>query len=461
MMKISTKLTLYFTIVVFILEVIILFYLHESIVNSRIQEEIDSIQSRGERHRDVLEDHYSQQTLQHIALMESKSDTIVVVTDNQLETIIASDSLLPEMKQIMNKQSLTSPVYPDSRILERDYRKKDYIATVSTFHTDSQAGYIYMFKYTGSLRALIKELNSHFLIAGVLSLILMIFIHFILSNILTRPLIKMKTATEKISKGDFNVRLPRAGNDELGQLSNSIQKLSDDLETIKAERAEFLANISHELRTPLTYVQGYTNVARREGIGEQERTEYLQIIEEETDTIVKLVENFFELAKHDENGFTIFKESFDLCPFLNRLYTKVNPAFLTKGLSLRFHCEEDLIIQADPIRLEQIFLNLLDNARKYSEEDTTVTLTVTPDSKGVLFTLEDEGIGIDQAELPNIFNRLYRVEKSRKRELGGSGLGLSIVKELVEAHKGEIHVRSTVTKGTIVQIKIPIKEDFL
>jgi signal transduction histidine kinase len=459
-MKISTKLTLYFTTVVFILFIFILFYLHDSIVNSRIEEKLNSIQSRGESHRDVLEDQYSKQTLQHIALMESKTDTVVVVTDKQMNTIIASDRILPEMEQIMNKPSLTSPVYPDSRILERDYRKKDYIATVSTFHTDSQAGYIYMFKHTGSLRTLIKELNSHFLIAGVLSLILMIFIHFILSNIITRPLIKMKTATEKISKGDFNVRLPRAGNDELGQLSNSIQKLSDDLETIKAERAEFLANISHELRTPLTYVQGYTTVARREGIGEQERTEYLQIIEEETGTIVKLVENLFELAKLDENAFTIFKESIELCPFLNRLFTKVNPAFINKKITLLFQCETDLIIHADPIRLEQIFLNLLDNARKYSDEDTTVTLTVTPDSKNVLFMLEDEGMGIGQTELPYIFNRLYRVEKSRTRELGGSGLGLSIVKELVEAHKGEIHVRSTVGKGTIVQIKIPIKEDF-
>jgi signal transduction histidine kinase len=459
MMKISTKLTLYFTIAVFILEVFILFFLHESIVNSRIREEVNSIQSRGESHRDVLEDHYSRQTLEHIALMESKTDTTVVVTDNQMEPIIASDRILPEMEQIIDKTSLNSSFYPNSRILEDNYRKNDYIATVSSFHSDSQTGYIYMFKHTGSLRALISELNSHFLIAGVLSLVLMVFIHFILSKLLTRPLVKMKTATEKISNGVFNVRLPRAGNDELGQLSSAIQKLSDDLETIKAERAEFLANISHELRTPLTYVQGYTTVARREGITEQERTEYLQIIEEETETIVKLVENLFELAKLDENTFTISKEPFELCPFLNRLYSKVNPAFLNKKMRLHVKCDTNRIIQADPIRLEQILLNLLDNARKYSLEETTVTLTAIPDSKNVTFTLVDEGFGIDQTSLPNIFNRLYRVEKSRTRELGGSGLGLSIVKELVEAHEGEITVRSTSGKGTTVQIHIPIKEN--
>ncbi len=456
-MKISTKLTLYFTAAVFALVVFILFFLHENIVNSRIEEEMAAIKSRGESHRDVLQDNYSPQTLQHIALMESKTDTVVVVTDQQMNTIIASSGAAPEMESIKKRAMGIS--YPDSRMLEDDYRNSEYIVSVSSFETDSQSGYLFMFKPTGPLRALVKELNSHFLITGALSLILMFFLHFILSKILTRPLVRMKTATETISRGNYNVGLPPAGNDELGQLSHSIGKLSQDLQTLKAERAEFLASISHELRTPLTYVQGYTSVAQREGISEQERQEYLKIIGEETGTIVKLVENLFELAKLDENAFTILKEKVELCAFLKGLHAKVNPAFLAKNMRLVFQCESNLTITADPIRLEQIFLNLLDNARKYSEEDTDVKLIVNHDADHVSFTLEDEGIGIDQAELPHIFNRLYRVEKSRSRELGGSGLGLSIVKELVEAHNGAISAASTPGKGTTVRITMPLKED--
>ncbi|QWC23505.1 HAMP domain-containing histidine kinase [Bacillus haikouensis] len=456
-MKISTKLTLYFTAAVFALVVFILFFLHENIVNSRIEEEMAAIKSRGESHRDVLQDNYSPQTLQHIALMESKTDTVVVVTDQQMNTIIASSGAAPEMETIKKRAMGIS--YPDSRMLEDDYRNSEYIVSVSSFETDSQSGYLFMFKPTGPLRALVKELNSHFLITGALSLILMFFLHFILSKILTRPLVRMKTATETISRGNYNVGLPPAGNDELGQLSHAIGKLSQDLQTLKAERAEFLASISHELRTPLTYVQGYTSVAQREGISEQERQEYLKIIGEETGTIVKLVENLFELAKLDENAFTILKEEVELCTFLKGLHAKVNPAFLAKNMRLVFQCESNLTITADPIRLEQIFLNLLDNARKYSEEDTDVTLIVNHDADHVSFTLEDEGIGIDQAELPHIFNRLYRVEKSRSRELGGSGLGLSIVKELVEAHNGAISAASTPGKGTTVRITMPRKED--
>ncbi|XXM73211.1 ATP-binding protein [Lysinibacillus sphaericus] len=456
-MKISTKLTLYFTAAVFVLVVFILFFLHENIVDSRIEEEMAAIKSRGESHRDVLQDNYSPRTLQHIALMESKTDTVVIITDRQMNTIIASSGTAPEMDTVKERARGISS--SGSRMLEDDYRNSDYIVSVASFKTDSQSGYLFMFKPTGPLRALVKELNSHFLITGGLSLILMFLLHFVLSKILTRPLVKMKTATEKISRGNYNVGLPRAGNDELGQLSDAIGMLSQDLQTLKAERAEFLASISHELRTPLTYVQGYTAVAQREGISEQERQEYLKIIGEETGTIVKLVENLFELAKLDENAFTILKEEVGLCPFLKGVHAKVNPAFLAKNMRLVFQCETDLTITADPIRLEQIFLNLLDNARKYSEEDTTVKLTVTRDADSVIFTLEDEGIGIDQAELPHIFNRLYRVEKSRSRELGGSGLGLSIVKELVEAHNGAISADSTPRKGTTVRITMPMKED--
>ncbi|MEG9298081.1 ATP-binding protein [Mangrovibacillus sp. Mu-81] len=456
-MKISTKLTVYFTIAVFILVVFILVFLHESIVNSRIDEEINSIQSRGESHRDILEDNYTQQTLQHIALMESRTSAIVVVTDKQKNIIIASDKVSPEMEGVIEKAVVAS--YPNSNMLKKDYRNDDYIVSMSSFRASSQEGYIFMFKPTGPLRKLIKELNSHFLIAGWLSLVLMIIIHFILSKILTRPLIKMKAATESINRGDYDVMLPQAGNDEIGQLSQAIQKLSDDLKTIKAERAEFLASISHELRTPLTYVQGYTTIAKRIEIGEQERKEYLHIIEEETGTIVQLVENLFELAKLDENTFTIYKETVEIGPLLNRLYTKVKPAFVNQNIQLHFvDCTTNMVIYADPIRLEQIFLNLLDNAKKYSKKDTMVTLTVTSDSKNAIFSLEDEGIGIPEDEIPNIFTRLYRVEKSRSREHGGSGLGLSIVKELVEAHRGDIQVKSTIGKGTIIQLYIPIKE---
>ncbi|MGR3765809.1 ATP-binding protein [Rossellomorea sp. NS-SX7] len=457
MSKISTKLALYFTIVVLIMELLLMFYLHEKIVNNRIEEELQSIQLRGNSHRDVLEDNYSADTLHHIALMESKTETEVLITDQDHRKIISSTDLSSKLGNLIDRTS--SPLDREGEILESDYRDQRYLATVTPFQTDSQSGYVYMFKSTAPLRELIKELNAHFLIAGFSSLCLLVIIHFTLSKILTRPLIRMKRATEKISEGDYEVALPRLGNDEIGELGESINKLSKDLKTMKRDRAEFLASISHELRTPLTYVQGYTNVALRKNIDEQDRQEYLRIIQEETGTIVTLVENLFELAKLDENTFTILKEHVGLSPLLRKIHTKMAPAFNSEGISLDVECREELTLYADPIRLEQILLNLLDNARKYSKAGSTTSLHVTSEAQSVIFTVKDEGIGIPQSELPNIFERLYRVEKSRSRELGGTGLGLSIVKMLVEAHGGDISLTSTEGMGTTVVLNMPNKED--
>jgi signal transduction histidine kinase len=455
--KISTKLALYFTVAVLIMEAFLMFYLHEKIVSNRIEEELQSIQLRGNSHRDVLEDNYSQDTLHHIALMESKTETEVLITDRNHRKIISSTDFSSKLDKLI--ESTPSPIDREGKILESDYRDQRYLATVTSFKTDSESGYVYMFKSTAPLRELIKELNAHFLIAGISSLCLLVIIHFTLSKILTRPLIRMKRATEKISEGDYEVALPRLGNDEIGKLGESINKLSKDLKTMKRDRAEFLGSISHELRTPLTYVQGYTNVALRENIDEQDRQEYLRIIQEETSTIVALVENLFELAKLDENTFTILKEHIELSPLLRKIHTKMAPAFNSEGISLDVECGEELTLYADPIRLEQILLNLLDNARKYSKAGSATRLYVTSEAHSVVFTIKDEGIGIPQSELPHIFERLYRVEKSRSRELGGTGLGLSIVKMLVEAHGGDISLTSTEGVGTTVMLTMPNEED--
>ncbi|WP_064092991.1 sensor histidine kinase [Rossellomorea aquimaris] len=451
MNKISTKLAAYFTIAVFIMEGLLMLYLHDNIIDSRIQEEFQSILSRGNSHRDVLEDRYSNNTLHHIALMESKTETEVVITDKNHHVIISSKQLTNGMHELINDKPNSLP--REGRVIEANWKDVNYLATVTSYKNDSNEGYVYMFKSASPLRNLISKLNGHFLLAGIMSIMILAGIHFLLSKMLTRPLIKMKKATEELSKGNFEVRLPKLGKDELGDLSTSIQKLANDLETIQNDRTEFLATISHELRTPLTYVQGYTNVALRDDLLEAERKEYLTIIQEESKTIVTLIENLFELAKMDENNFSIHMETIYSTTFFLKIINKITPAFKSQGIHLVLSSKDEFSFHADPIRLEQMIMNLLDNSLKYSKPDSTTTVIVEQGESGkMILTINDEGIGIPPNELSQVFNRLYRVEKSRSREFGGSGLGLSIVKELVEAHGGHISIESELGKGTSIKI---------
>lgn len=248
--------------------------------------------------------------------------------------------------------------------------------------------------------------------------------------------------------------LPDMGEDELGELARSITVLARDLKHLKEERSEFLSSISHELRTPLTYIKGYADVARRKNIEGSERDRYLDIIYEESEKLTDMVKDLFDLAKMDQNMFVIHREKVQLCAYLRGICEKMRPAFKEKGIELEADCQKEIHVMIDPLRFEQVLLNLLDNAIKYSGSSTKVTLSVKREKGEVVIEIKDEGRGIPEEHLPFIFERFYRVDKSRSRDLGGTGLGLSIAKELVEANKGRMEVKSEAGKGSTFLIWI-------
>jgi two-component system, OmpR family, sensor histidine kinase ArlS len=447
--RISLKIGIVFFLTILMVEGVLFYYLHFSIIHSRIDEELNSLQTRGNNHRDILETSYTPETIHHITTMESRTETHVVITDQTGEIVTSSIPMDRSMRTIVAAAPKDIP--RPGLILEDDWRGKKYIASASPLEEN---GYVYMFKNTQRVQGLIAKLNRHFWLAGILLLSSMVIITLFLSRFITKPVIKMNEATLKIRQGDYSVALPRLGNDELGELGESIKVLAADLNHIKRQRSEFLASISHELRTPLTYIKGYADIAGKESTNPEDKSKYLQIINEEATKLSGLVKSLFELAKMDENTFSIQKESVELCGFLHGIQTKMLPSFTEKKIKLTFVCEDEIFIQADPVRFEQIIINLLDNARKYSDGGTETTIRAFKRRGRIHLAIEDEGKGIPKEDQAWVFDRFYRVDKSRSTALGGSGLGLAIVKELVEAHGGEIKLKSELGKGTIFEIII-------
>ncbi|MFD0048173.1 sensor histidine kinase [Actinomycetes bacterium NPDC127524] len=449
--KISFKLGLWFFICMLLIETISMTYLHTGIIHSRVSQELHSLQARGNSHRDVLEISFNPSTLHHIRLMESQTDTEVVITDNSGKVLASSRKINSSMKEILNKHPGKIPLH--GKILQQDWKNEQYISTVTSFHTkQGNSGNVFMFKDTNSVKLLIAQLNHHFIFAGILVAVFMLISIFFLSRALTRPLISMTEATKKLSGGNFSVTLPSPSRDELGELSSSIQTLANDLNYLKKERNEFLASISHELRTPLTYVKGYAEIAKRPMLDEEDRVKYLTIIHEEAERLSALLEELFDLARLDQNEFKIKKEVINLPSFLLGIYEKMLPAYKNKNIQLTLEANEDLKIFADPARFGQILINLLDNALKYSAAPARTTMKAFKKEEDIVIEIHDEGIGIPPEKLPYIFDRLYRVDKSRSRETGGFGIGLAIAKELTEAHGGLISAESEVNKGTCFTI---------
>ncbi|USK33383.1 cell wall metabolism sensor histidine kinase WalK [Bacillus sp. F19] len=448
MNKLAIKIGLLFLTIILIVETCLFLFLYRNLVNTRVNEEVSALQARGNSHRDVLLKHNDETTMQHVVLMESEADTDVVLTNAEGEVLHSSNEIHPFMQKVINNHRGENDEVP------ANWKASPFIWTVSPVRINGETlGFVYMFKGTDSIQLMISRLNDHFIFIGTVSVILTIIAVVFLSKIVTKPLLSMKQATERLSEGDFTVNLQMQRYDELGELGVSIQKLANDLSHLKKERNEFLASIAHELRTPLTYIKGYADVAKRPDLARTDQVNYLSIISEQTEHLSKLVKDLFELARLDQHSFQVEKERIDLCSFIKKTAEKVNPILIKENRKVNFlfpnHSVHHMI---DPSRFEQVLLNIMDNAIHYSGKGTSITIRVFEQDGIIKVVISDEGIGVPEEDLPYLFDRLYRVDKSRSRHSGGTGLGLAIVKEIVEALGGTVRAKSTFGTGTSIII---------
>jgi len=204
-------------------------------------------------------------------------------------------------------------------------------------------------------------------------------------------------------------------------------------------------------------MKGYAKVAKRDSLSKEEREEYLQIIEDETDSVTELVQDLFDLVQLEQHQFIIKKQKIPLQPFLERMIEKTKPALAKKQIKIKFHCTDNPNVCMDERRMEQVMLNLLHNAYQHSYEQSVITVQASQNGNTFSISVQDEGEGIPREDIPHIFDRFYRVDKSRTRATGGKGIGLAVAKEIVELHSGSIQVKSELGMGTEFIIKLPIE----
>jgi two-component system phosphate regulon sensor histidine kinase PhoR len=227
-----------------------------------------------------------------------------------------------------------------------------------------------------------------------------------------------------------------------------------ELKNIQRVKRDFVTNVSHELRTPLTAIKGFIETLE-EGI-QDDRRRYLEIMRRHTDRLTNIVQDLLALSRLEEEGARLEIETVDLKALADDVARIFEQKARDKGLRLRVESNGEVPpMEADSFKLEQVFINLLDNAIKYTEEGEVVVSLAQEDGR-IVITVTDTGIGIPQEDQSRIFERFYVVDKSRSRKLGGTGLGLSIVKHIVLAHNGTIDVQSAVGKGTRFTITLPI-----
>jgi two-component system, OmpR family, sensor histidine kinase BaeS len=273
----------------------------------------------------------------------------------------------------------------------------------------------------------------------VIAILVAVVVAMILGARLARPLQEIGRAARQIAEGDYGARIPRQGPEEIVSLSDSFNQMAAALEEQERMRREFIANAAHELRTPLTNLQGYLE-ALRDGVIEPDQATFESLLEE-SERLVRLSRSLDTLAAGDA-GLGSAVVELDLAATIRSAVDLARPAMLAAGLSLETDVPDPLPASGDPDQLAQVLGNLLQNAIRYTPSGGRVAVRAERRPGDILVSVLNTGDGIPAEDLPHVFERFYRVEKSRDRARGGAGIGLAIVRQLVEAAGGMVGAES-------------------
>jgi len=342
---------------------------------------------------------------------------------------------------------------------------QDVLSVALPYQTPQEKGMVLVSAPLAPIAERITMLQKVTIYSGIGGIILATLLSLFLSRSVSYPLVKMNKVALAISKGDYSNRLDIKREDEIGVLANTLNSMSQEIqekiaaiEKLDNARRDFIANVSHELRTPLSVMQACTE-ALADGIAEteEERQEYLENINQEILRLRRLVSEVLDLRKFESGNIDFNLYPVSVSELMQEVTKIFNTVAMKRNINLQYNLEEGLpdTIKANKDKIKQVFVNLLDNAMRLTPTGGNISVKTEKDNEFVKFTIKDSGPGIDENEQQLIWERFYKADKSRNRTSLGTGLGLPLVKSIVEAHGGEIWVESRPGEGAAFSFTIP------
>jgi signal transduction histidine kinase len=282
---------------------------------------------------------------------------------------------------------------------------------------------------------------------------------FILSRRILSPIKALTEAAKRFGQGDFSQRLESKDKGEMGELSRAFNSMAGDLERTEQLRRNMVADVAHELRTPLSNLKGYLEAVSDGMIKPDAKT--FHSLNEEASLLSRLVDDLQELSLAEAGELRLDYQIGDIAELIKQTVAAMQTQAMTKGISVSIDLPDKLpAVNIDSHRIRQVMRNLLENAVAHTAKGGSITVSASQQGKQVEVSVTDTGEGIPAEDLANIFERFYRVDKSRTRATGGSGLGLTIARRLVEAHGGQIKVQSELGKGSRFSFTLPVSQEF-
>ena len=288
--------------------------------------------------------------------------------------------------------------------------------------------------------------------AFLFSIIVFMLIIMGLSNKAMKPIVQLNNATQEVAKGNFDVVVVNDSQDEIGQLTESFNKMAKELKSIEYLRKDFVSNVSHEFKTPISSILGFAKLLENRNLTDEEKKEYLDIIVEESKRLSNLSTNILNLSKLESQEIVFNKSEYDLDEQMRNVILLLEPKWYEKNISFDIEMEK-ISLHANEDLMQQVWINLLNNAITYSHPKGVIHIKVYNEEEQAVIVIRDEGIGMDEYTKERMFEKFFKGNSSLSKE--GTGLGLALVKRIIDLHHGTIEVESRPGEGTRIKLAIP------
>lgn len=353
-----------------------------------------------------------------------------------------------------------------SQIFHPKYKEQVILVGVPYKIAGGGTGAILMIEPLSGFEKFLRNVYIYIIIVGIIAILVSLFLVKRLSGVIIRPVLEMKDSAQAMASGDYSGRVKVKGDDEIAELGNALNSLGRDLgeyiakmERTEKIRRDFVANVSHELRTPITIIRGY-NEAIYDGMVTDPAVlqRYRGLINEETVRLERMVRELLDISRLESSDpLTVNNmDELPLAGIIRNVAEKLSVRCVKNNVKFNIHADDTIKIWGDGDQMVQLIMILCDNALKYSPENGTVSVGANKLEDGsVLVTVADQGKGIPEEDIPFIWERFYKVEKSHCRSVPGTGLGLAIAKEIIRVHGASAEVISKCGSGTTFEIKFP------
>ena len=318
-----------------------------------------------------------------------------------------------------------------------------------------QIGILRLISSTSKVKENVNNQMIVFVFFGLIIYLFALIVSYYAAKKWTVPIKKLTKVGERLAQGDFKVKANESGKNEISELGQTLNYMSENIVKREDMKNDFISSVSHELRTPLTSIKGWAITLQSKEIQKNEEmlSQGLIIIENEGERLSLMVEDLLNFSRLSSSSFQYEKENLNIVEIVREVYHQLYPRSLNEKINFEFKTAYDnIIVDCDKNRIKEVFINIIDNAMKFTDKDGHVDLMITKDDDNVVIEIKDDGEGIKEDEIPFVSSKFFKGSSSKSQ----TGLGLSICEEIVKAHDGKLIIKSKYTEGTSVTVVLPM-----